>query len=68
MQVNNMTNNTAGWKALREPKTFRGAAKLLGVTVADVELMVRRLDLFTIEVRGKVLIPTCELARFSPLR
>lgn len=60
--------NKRAWEALKAPLTFEAAAKLLGVKLSDVELMVRRIDLLTIEARGLKMIPVCELMRFRPSR
>lgn len=51
---------------LRDAVTFRRAAKILGTSVATIEQLVFTLELLTIEVHGKTLIPPSELRRFMP--
>jgi hypothetical protein len=63
-----MKNNEAAWRALRRPVSAREAAKLLGVSLEAIEQLVWSLDLMTVRVRGKDLIPVCELKRLHPSR
>lgn len=63
-----MKSSKTAWRALREPVTFRQAAKLLGVAPEFVGEMVATLELMTIRVDGRELIPACELRRFKPSR
>jgi hypothetical protein len=67
-RVFHMKSNEAAWRALSEPVSFRQAAKLLGTSVANVERLVAMAALLTIEVRGREMVPACELRRFRPSR
>lgn len=60
------SNKAAALGALRRPVSFRDAAKLLGVSQALIRAMVESLELMTVRVDGRDLIPSCELQRFRP--
>lgn len=62
-EVNMTRSSEAAWRALRRPVTMREAAKLLGVSFAELEARRDGYRLLTIRVGRRRLVPVSELKK-----